>query len=77
MDTVPEYSGTKTLSPSKKINLWISEKNLLASNKISASEIKRLRNEYLEIAPYLPMCCTTDGQKVGGFQKGIEIFILS
>jgi hypothetical protein len=27
---------------------------LLASDKISASEIKRLRNEYLEISPYLP-----------------------
>jgi hypothetical protein len=27
---------------------------LLASDKISASEIKRLRNEYFEIYPYLP-----------------------
>jgi hypothetical protein len=60
---------------------WIygrsADKLLLSSDKILSSEIKRLRNEYLEISPYIPTYYTPDGQKWGSFQKGIEIFILS
>jgi hypothetical protein len=33
---------------------WLYIYKLMASDKISASEINRLRNEYLEISPYLP-----------------------
>ena len=60
-----------------EITAPVCNSNLLSSDKISSSEIKRLRNEYLEISPYLPTYYTPDGQKGGSFQKGIEIFILS
>jgi hypothetical protein len=68
--------GSKPAVIQKSAELRITSKKLetklLSSDKISSSEIKRLRNEYLEISPYLPTCCTPDVQKGGSFRKALK-----